>query len=502
MFGLAASTERPLDVIVAERFGQHPVDLARIQDVWRGYREKKMEQNGMDFDDLLVNGLRLFRENPDLLETYQRRFLYVLVDEYQDTNVIQSAWIDAIAGKHRNLLVVGDDFQSIYSWRGADYRNIMSFPERYADTNTYKLELNYRSVPEILDVANTCIEGNPEQFQKELQAMREEYKRPFVYRSRDGGEQARFVCDRIRQLLREGYALDEMAVLYRSHFHAMEMQLEMTREQIPFLLTSGVRFFEQAHIKDACTIVRLLVNPADELAFLRLAGLMPRVGKKTAEKLWQKLGNRFPSHELLDLMRVREGLPKGARDMWQGVEDTITSLVKDERIDQPSDVLFRFAETFYDTYALQTFENYDRRMEDVAELVRFAGQYESCESFLSEMALLTNLDDDLEEKSAQQPDRVRLSTVHQAKGLEWKVVFILWVTDGMFPSARSIQDAGGEAEERRLFYVATTRAKDELYFCAPEMRRARDGGVQFHTPSRFLSELPPSLMQQVQLSFY
>ena len=500
MFGLAANTESPLEVIVDKRFGQRLVDVAGIQDVWRGYRDKKMEQCGMDFDDLLVNGLRLFREHPDLLETYQHRFLYVLVDEYQDTNVIQTAWVDAVAGRHRNLLVVGDDFQSIYSWRGADFRNIMTFPERYPDSHKYTLEINYRSVPEILDVANTSIEANPDQYQKELQAIRDGYQKPYFYRAENGLEQARFICDTIRCLLRDGYALDEMAVLYRSHFHAMELQLDLTREQIPFLLTSGVRFFEQAHIKDVCTIVRLLVNPTDELAFLRLTCLMPRVGKRTAQKLWEKLGRRFPSSEIQNLMCVREGLPNMAREMWQAVEETILSLVTDKRMDHPSDILFRFVETTYDDYAMRTFDNYERRMDDVAELIRFAGSYTSCEAFLSEMALYTNLDSDLDQKRAEQSGRIRLSTVHQAKGLEWKVVFLPWLTDGMFPSARSIQESGGEAEERRLFYVATTRAKDELYFCVPKMRRARDGNMHFHTPSRFLAELPQSLMQTCRRS--
>lgn len=499
LFSMAANTSRDLLSVVHARLGRHAGCEDLILRTHRAYQQKKRLQNAMDFDDLLVNGLVLFREHPDVLESYQRRFRHVLVDEYQDTNPIQAAWVDAVSGLHKNLMVVGDDFQSIYSWRGADFRNIMSFPDRHPGAQIHKLEVNYRSVPEILAVANACIAGNPEQYQKTLRAQREAYRKPWLYRVQDGDEQSRCVVDRVEALRREGYRLDEIAVLYRAHYQAMELQLELTRSQIPFLLTSGIRFFEQAHIKDVVTIVRLLANPVDEIAFLRLMNLLPGVGPKTAVRIWDLLGGRFPAVTAEGLRPLRDAMPAAARKAWAPVENALLDLAASERSDRPDALVERFVIEFYEDYAANSFDNADTRIEDVNELIRFAGRFDSTHAFLSELALLTNLDSERERPEEQNGERLRLSTVHQAKGLEWKVVLVLWMTDGMFPSARSLEDDGGEAEERRLFYVATTRAKDELFYFAPKMRRARDGSMQYHSPSRFLKELPGPLLQRGEL---
>lgn len=491
VFGLAASREKPVTEIAEQRFSGHAVDPADVVRVFNLYEKRKRDLNAMDFDDLLVNGLRLFRERTDILDVYRQRFLHILVDEYQDTNVPQSAWVDALAGAHRNLLVVGDDFQSIYSWRGADFRNIIEFPTRYPDARMFKLETNYRSVPEILDVANACIAGNPLQFQKTLRATRERHKRPIAARVRDGDEQARFIIDRIRRLRAEGYRMSDIAVLYRAHFHALELQLELARERIPFVITSGMRFFEQAHIKDVCAILRLLVNPGDELAFTRLLGLLPKTGPKSAIKAWDGLGKRLDLRDAAARRAVGGLLPAGARDAWRELDPVWDTLDR-----QPGDIVDSFVANFYDEYAVETFDNHDRRLDDVRELVLFTTRFESTEAFLSEMALLTNLDAEVDDPQANGSDVLKLSTVHQAKGLEWPVVFLLWLADGMFPSSRAIEDQVGDSEERRLFYVATTRAKDELYLCVPALRRSRDGGHQFYTPSRFVTELPATLVRE------
>ena len=223
--------------------------------VYKLYRKRKQQLGAMDFDDLLVNCHDLFREHDDLLQRYQHRFRHVLVDEYQDTNTVQAGLVDMLAEAHGNLFVVGDDFQSIYAWRGANYRNIMSFPKRYEGTQMFKLETNYRSVPEILEVANACIAGNPEQFQKTLRATRDTHRKPGVIRLRDGREQALFVADSIGRLLSRGYLPGDIAVLYRAHFHSMEAQMELTRQDIPYIITSGVRFFEQAHMCRLWTMI-------------------------------------------------------------------------------------------------------------------------------------------------------------------------------------------------------------------------------------------------------
>ena len=503
IFGLAANTARDVASLAAERFEDHPfIQADDVERVHQRYTAKKRRLNAMDFDDLLTNSLQLFKEDTLLLARYQEHFQYILVDEYQDTNIIQSGWVDLLALGHRNVLAVGDDFQSIYSWRGANFRNIMSFPERYPDTKVIKLEVNYRSVPEVLAVANACIAGNPEQYQKTLVAIREPHRKPFLVRLRDGSEQARFILAGIRQLRQGGRRLDDIAVLYRAHFHAMELQLELTREGIPYVITSGVRFFEQAHIKDVCAIPRLLVQPADELAFSRLLCMFPRLGKKTAAKVWERMGGHFPS-DPSTLAGVQDLLPAGSRESWQRVVDIFTDYKKDHLDEDPGEIIYRFVQRFYDAYAVQTFDNYAQRMEDIQELIAFGSRYETTDDFVGEIALLTNVDTTFGSRREETKDCLRLSTVHQAKGLEWGSVFILWLTDGMFPSMRSLNESsGGEAEERRLFYVSTTRAKDDLYLCVPEVRRARDGGVNFQVPSRFLIELPPHLLQREELSVY
>jgi len=491
----AVNSRKSLKELCEARFERHPVDPADILRVLKLFEKRKRDQNAMDFDDLLVNGLRLFQEHPLVLAEYQEHFLYVMVDEYQDTNPIQADWVDLVSARHRNLLVVGDDFQSIYSWRGADYRNIISFPERYPDARLYKLETNYRSVPEILDVANSCIAGNPNQFQKILRAVRPAYRKPHAVQLDDGEHQARYVTDQIRRLHQEGRAWRDMAVLYRAHYHAMELQMALSRERIPYAVTSGVRFFEQAHVKDVCSLPRLLHNPGDELAFMRLVGLLPGVGEKTASRLWALLSARFDPRDLAARKLLEQRLPAAARSSWAAVETVLADAAGGEAEGHPADLLIRFMDAFYDQYALDTFEDYERRMDDLKEMATFAGRFPTAQDFLNEIALISNLDADAERLNGPEEDAVRLSTIHQSKGLEWASVFVLWAVDGLFPSGRSMEEPGGEEEERRLFYVAVTRAKDELYLCAPQSRRSPDGNRQFYSLSRFVREIPPDRLQ-------
>lgn len=496
----SVNRRQPVREAVERRFETHPVDADSVLRVLELYQKKKRAQNAMDFDDLLVNGLRLFQEHAEVLAHYQEQFRYVLVDEYQDTNPIQADWVDLISGRHRNLLVVGDDFQSIYAWRGADYRNIMTFPERYPDARTFKLETNYRSVPEILQVANFCIAGNPRQFQKTLRATRTAHHKPTLAILRDGGHQARYVIEQVQRLHREGYAWREMVMLYRAHYHAMETQMELARAHIPYTVTSGVRFFEQTHIKDACSFLRILHNPGDELAFLRLFSLLPGVGGKTAEKIWRALGGRFESGKADRRQALCERLPESARERWQTLDPVIAKYEAEFKED-PAECVYQFNKAFYEQYALDTFDDYERRMEDLQEVMEFMSDFESTEEFLNEVALVTNLDAEADRMDGIAKDSLRLSTVHQAKGLEWKVVFVLWAADGMFPSNRSITESGDDEEERRLFYVAVTRAKDELFLCAPAVRRAPDGSAQFYPPSRFIKEIPPECLKEEQIGF-
>jgi len=498
---VAVNRRQELAEAVDACFGEHTVNAEDVLRVLNMYRKKKKSQNAMDFDDLLVNALTLLREHKSVLEKYQEQFLYVMVDEYQDTNLIQSDMVDLLAGRHRNLMVVGDDFQSIYSWRGADYRNILTFPKRYPDAREFKLEVNYRSVPEILALANACMAGNPRQFQKTLRSTRAAHRKPVFAVLRDGDHQARYVIEQVKRLHGSGLAWRDMAVLYRAHYHALELQLALSRERIPFVVMSGLRFFEQAHVKDVCALLRIIHNGRDELAFKRLLAMLPGIGDKTAAKLWQTLAGGFDVRQSSQREALLKALPANAKTAWKKIDDLFTAHQAADAAHEPANLVLGFINAFYDEYLVETYEDYDRRLEDLQGMMSFLAEFESLEEFINEVALVTNLEADMDRMDGITADCLRLSTVHQAKGLEWRAVFILWAAEGMFPSGRSLKEAGGDEEERRLFYVAVTRAKDDLHLCMPSVRRNPDGGVMFLSPSRFLLEIPPDNLKTEQIGF-
>src|SRR3954469_209202 len=301
LFSFTVNTERAMEELLAEKFPYFLPLIEQIKEVHARYERKKKATNSMDFDDLLEKTLRMLKEHDEVADFYQRKFQFILVDEYQDTNKLQADLIDTLAAQHRNVMVVGDDAQSIYSWRGANFKNILEFPKRYPDAQVFKIELNYRSVPEILEVANAAIAPNVQQFRKHLAALRESNGvRPAIVGLNDGNEQAQFIAQRILELRDEGVELNEIAVLYRAHFHAVELQLELSRRGIPYVITSGVRFFEQAHIKDVASFVRLIANPHDEVAFKRMVKLLPGIGNKSADNLWNAWEKSLPVAEVAD----------------------------------------------------------------------------------------------------------------------------------------------------------------------------------------------------------
>src|SRR5881628_2739715 len=289
IFSFVVNTERPIEELLAEKFPYFLPLLEQIKDVQARYERKKKATNSVDFDDLLEKTLRMLLEHEHIARVYRRQFQFILVDEYQDTNKIQADFIDVLAREHQNVMVVGDDAQSIYSWRGANFQNILEFPKRYPDTQVFKIEMNYRSVPEILEVANAAIAANVQQFRKHLSATRESKAlKPALVALNDGAEQAQFVTQRILELRDENVDLNDIAVLYRAHYHAVELQLELSRRGIPYQITSGIRFFEQAHIKDVTAFVRVVANPRDEVAFKRMVKLLPGIGNRSAENLWNE----------------------------------------------------------------------------------------------------------------------------------------------------------------------------------------------------------------------
>ncbi len=493
LFSGARNRKCSLEEHLEPRLAELPVDPADIFRVHDAYEADKQTLHAMDFDDLLIQALRLLREHPEVRGHYQRMFRHVLVDEYQDTNALQSDLVELLAEGYGNVSVVGDDFQCIYTWRGADFRNIMEFPVRHPEARIVKLERNYRSVPGVLELANACIAGNPDQFQKILRPTRDAApRRPRLIETADGGQQAQELLRHAVRLHRNGYAWRDMAILYRAHFHSIELQIELARHRIPTLVTSGVGVFEQAHVKDTLSFFRVAENPADRLAFDRLLGQIKGAGPSTTAKLWERLGGRYEAATEAGREQLLQLMPSRLRDAWRAIDRLFTEYAGRADVGETVD---RWLALHYRAYLGRHFENPTDREDDLRELVTQMRKAGSVREFLTDVALLTNLDF-AETSTEEANDRLTLSTVHQAKGLEWPVVFIPWAVEGMFPSSRSLADdtTDGEAEERRLFYVAVTRARDELAVFTPRLRFTRDGGCYPCVPSRFVTEVPEHLL--------
>ena len=510
IFSLAANTHKTPGEILEEQYDYFTQFAAQIAKLQPDYVKRKRATNAMDFDDLLALWLKLLQDHADLREHYQRRFQFILVDEYQDTNRLQSDLIDLLGARHHNVTVVGDDAQSIYAWRGANFQNIFNFPKRYPDTKVFKIETNYRSTPEILRVANAAIAANTQQFTKELAPARKSGLKPALVACTDAAQQAAFIAQRVMELPEEGVDLTQVAVLYRSHFHALELQLELTKRHIPFSITSGIRFFEQAHIKDATAYLKLVANPRDEIACKRIAQLLPGIAAKGADKIWRifsgqmaggpgPAGTRPPLAKMLQA--CAKSVPAKAAVGWAQFVATMSQL-EDETIRRSAAKMLRLViEAGYDDYLKENFANYRNRLEDLEQLAVFAHQFGSVEEFLTQLALLTNVEAEDGQVAEGDTGQIRLSTIHQAKGLEFDVVFVIMMCDGLFPSTRSMESDEGEEEERRLFYVAITRAKNELYLCHPLMRAGfgNSGIDAMQRPSRFLSEIPRELLNEWNL---
>ena len=503
IFSFVVNTETPLEELLAEKFPYFLPLLEKISDVQTRYEKKKKATNSVDFDDLLEKTLSMLQKHENIASFYRRQFQFILVDEYQDTNKIQADFIDLLARQHRNVMVVGDDAQSIYSWRGANFQNILEFPKRYPDAKVFKIEMNYRSVPGILEVANAAIAANVDQFQKNLQPTRESTAaKPAVVALNDGNEQAQFIAQRILELRDEDVDLNEIAVLYRAHYHALELQLELSRRGIPYQITSGIRFFEQAHIKDVVSFIRFVANPRDEVAFKRMVKLLPGIGNRSTENLWNawdkslnKRGEITSWSERLLAMSVSAKSKKH----WAQLAHTLDEIAPGGQPNPPSEMITSVVEAIYDDYAKVNFTNYELRREDLNQLAAFARQFNDLNEFLSQLALISNVDAEAAPNQTGDKEAVNLSTVHQAKGLEFHTVFVIWLTDGMFPSSRSMNERKDLEEERRLFYVAITRAKDELYLSYPHMRLTGGYGDVFQRPSRFLKEIPNKLVEDWQV---
>ncbi len=536
MISYANNTDQTIEDVIVRKYPYFEMLTSQIKRVDINYMERKRERNVMDYDDLLLHWKRLLLEKPAIAELYAEQFQHILVDEYQDTNRLQAEIIDLLAVKHKNVMVVGDDAQSIFAWRGAEFTNIYEFPERYPNTQEFKLEKNYRSTPEILGLANVSIANNRKQFPKTLEAIKQSIDfKPALIPCSDVEQQSAFIASRILELRDEGTTLEDTAVLYRSHYHSIELQLELTKRNIPYRVQSGVRFFEQAHIKDVISYLKIIVNPRDELAWKRILKMIPSVGNVTANKIFETITLREKPFELFkDEVKLLSGKTGGnpnvnegaknstsrnstpsitvgfppkirprSKNSWEKFVKLLENLTSDNNRNKPGKQIELILSSGYEQHLIENYENADARLEDLQGLATYANKYDSTEDFLSELALLST--ERFKEPTAiggedvvmggEEDELLTLTSIHQAKGLEWNAVFLIWTAEGKFPSPRSLKELDSEEEERRLWYVAITRAKDELYLTYPLMIVDYNRQTIIQKPSRFITECPPALFE-------
>ncbi|MGH7147016.1 MAG: ATP-dependent helicase [Nitrospiraceae bacterium] len=492
MISKSENTLRSLDEIILDEFGHfadHTEDLGRLQ---KAYHAAKRQKQLLDYDDLLVLLRRLLMEDEAVRRTISSLYRYILVDEYQDTNRLQADVIRHLASTHQNVMIVGDDAQSIYGFRGATFKNIMEFPALFPGTTMYKLEENYRSTQPILNLANCIIDEAAEKYTKRLFTRKIDGPLPALVEAAGENTQSRFIAQKILELREEGVPLSEVAVLFRSSFHSFDLEIELSRKGLPFIKRGGVKFIETAHVKDLLAHVRVIANPLDTVSWHRVLMLVEGVGPKKAQGLLAALvKSDKPFQTLRDVTgRSSQGL--------KNLADTLEILTGAE--DRRPAHLVSHAYEYYLPILKEQYDDYPKRTRDLDHLHTIAEGYPGVDEFLADLALEPP---DGSAVGVDAPDRdderLVLSTIHSAKGLEWQCVFVIWVVDGRFPSVYSFVADDELEEERRLFYVAVTRAKRYLYLTYPINVFDKGSGMLLSKPSRFLDPVTPALVDQLVL---
>ncbi len=491
----ARNVQRPLAEALEEKHPNFIGFQSEIEDIARQYQARKRSANVMDFDDLLTSLAQLL-DDPVQGPLITERFAYVLVDEFQDTNALQARLVQGFARGHGNLLVVGDDAQSIYAFRGADVRNILSFPETWPGTKIFKLLTNYRSTPQILEVANASLIHNVEQFEKDLVAVCGAGEKPRLIPCASAAQEAEYIAEQILALRAEGSALRNISVLFRSGSHSQTLEFELIRRDIPYEYRGGQKFFERGHIKDVLAFLRVAHNPRDEVAWLRVLGLQAGIGAASATAIMT--GLRAVA-DVQAALAPESGImiPRRAQEGWQEFTRIAGAMLSGDA--SPAAMIRTVALSSYRDLLEREYPNWRERLEDLEQLALFAESTPDLAGFLSDLALSDEVAAARTGSKMVSPEeeRVVLSTIHQAKGLEWETVFVIHLSEGAFPSRRALDEDGGLEEERRLFYVAVTRAQRRLFLTYP-LTLGYDA-FTLNQLSTFIEEIPPRLLERVEL---
>jgi DNA helicase-2/ATP-dependent DNA helicase PcrA len=465
-------------------------DILRIH---RLYEAAKRERNLMDYDDLLVHLATLLAEHAGIRRTVSESYRHILVDEYQDTNRIQAEILRLLADTHDNVMTVGDDSQSIYSFRGARFRNILDFPSDFPGAKVVYLEENYRSVQPILDFTNEIIARAAEKFPKRLFTSRGGGEKPSILSAPNERIQSTFVADRILELHEEhGIPLREIAVLFRAAYLSFDLEVELARRHIPYRKYGGFKFLETAHVKDVIAHLRLIENPRDTVSLSRALMLVPGVGRKRSAEMARRAHEEASYAPVLSALASMKSSEAAGR-----LSGCIRELA--EKPLPPSEMMARVL-AYYRPLLEAKFDDYPRRLKDLEHLESLCARYRTLSSFLAEITLeppQASVGDIVAPEG--EDDTLTLSTIHSAKGLEWKAVFLIWVLDGKLPLSRAAEDEEDMEEERRLLYVAATRAKNTLVLTYPVNIYERASGTVLSLPSRFVEEIPRDVLPRYSL---
>jgi DNA helicase-2/ATP-dependent DNA helicase PcrA len=481
-----------IEKVLASEYPNYKDECLDILNVVQHYRDFKHEKMAMDYDDLLINLKKLLETDENVRKKISNTYRYIMVDEYQDTNRLQAEITVLLASEHKNVMVVGDDSQSIYSFRGANFRNIMDFPRFFPGATVITLEQNYRSIRPILDLTNAIIEQAKEKYSKELFSEIKGTQKPVYIDAVDEDEQAAFITQRVLELREEGVPLDKIAVLFRASWHANELEVELRSANIPYVKYGGLKFTEAAHIKDVVAYMRVLHNVFDEIAWLRLLLLIEGIGPTSAGRILAKIIHS--GGDLNQLLSQDFAKKKFFNDLQK--LHTLLSRLTGSRL-KPVEKLEAAVQYYNPLFELK-YEDYKRRRLDLESLLRIVERYTTLEQMLTDIALEPPDTSQVGvEPTDSEDERLVLSTIHSAKGLEWHSVFIIHLVDGYFPAVQSLENEEDLEEERRLFYVAATRAQKNLYLITPELESRSyrwhtfdPTGLVFSEPSRFIAELP------------
>lgn len=488
VYSLSVNTGRKIEEIIEEDYPHFLPLLDKILEINKIFTDYKRKNNLLDYDDLLIYLREFLHKGGAAARALLSEIKFVMVDEYQDTNHLQAEIVKGLAQYSKNVMVVGDDSQAIYSFRGADFHNIMEFPKLFNDVKIIKLEENYRSFQTILDFANRINDVAIEKYKKELYTRRGSGELPNIVAASTENLQSKFIVEKILDLREEGVPLRDIAVLFRSSFFSFDLEIELAKANIPFQKFGGMKFVETAHVKDIMAFLRIAVNPKDVVSWYRVLLLHEGVGPKTAQRILDELATAR-----ITIKSEPDSQPEFKHHKLGPLFYLLYDLQKKKKL--PSEMVQQVYDYYWDLFKAN-YDDWNKRKKDLEIFQNIVENYSSIDTLLSDMAIEPIIESVVDvDATDKEEEYVTLSTIHSAKGLEWHSVFIIHAVEGYFPSARAVEKLENLEEERRLMYVASTRAKNNLFVTYPMNLYDREAGITLSKPSRFISDITPDLAE-------